>query len=130
MKSKIRLFGRADGRHPAFNIMVGDAKKILGLWAMPTLADTGVLCLALDGAILSLQCKRVLAGSARFRPPCFALEKNRVVFGTFGFYGKFPRLSAGLLGAGCALGRKIFKLTRSIGVNRFSAATINIHEGE
>ena len=99
---------------------------------MPTLADTGILSLALDGAILSLQCERVRAGSARFRPPFLALEKHGVVFGAFGFYGKFPRFIVGLLGAGCALGREIFKLTGSIGVNRLSAATttINIHEGE
>jgi len=49
-----KLFGRADGGHPALDIMIGDAEKILGFWAMSSLADAGVLSFYLDGAILSL----------------------------------------------------------------------------
>ena len=36
MKLILKLFGRTDGSHTAFDVMVVDAKKILGFRAMPT----------------------------------------------------------------------------------------------
>jgi hypothetical protein len=130
MKWLLKLFGRADGGYPALDVMIGDAEKILGFWAMPPLTDAGVFSLALDGAILSLQFKGIVSSRTRFRPPLFALKKNGIVLGALGYYADLSGLIIGILGAGCSLGWEFLKLTGCIGVNRLYAATINIYKDE
>lgn len=130
VKFILKLFGRTDGGHSAFDVMVGDAKKILGFLAMPTLTYAGIFSLALDGAIRSLQFKRIVTSSTRFRPPFFALEKNGVVLGALSCYADFSSLIIGVLGAGYSLGWKFLELPGRVGIYSFTAATINIHEGE
>ena len=110
--------------------MIGDAKKILGLFAMPPLTHAGVFSLALDGAIRSLQLERIVTGSTRFSPPFFALKKNGVVLGALGYYADFPMLAIGIFGVGYSLSREFLELPGRVGIYSFTAATINIHEGE
>jgi hypothetical protein len=130
MKSILKLFGRADGGYPALDVMVGDAKKILGFFAMPTLTHTSIFSLVLDGSIGSLQFKGIVASRARFRPPLFTLKKNGVVFGALCGHRDCASLIIGILGAGFPLGLEFLKLTRRVGINRLSAATINIYKGK
>ena len=126
----LKLFGRADGGYPALDVMIGDAEKILGFWAMPPLADAGVFSLALNGAIRSLQFKGIISRRTRFRPPFFTLEKNGIIFSAFGFYCDCSGIIIRFFSAGCPYGWEFLELTGSIGVNRFSAATIDIYKGE
>jgi hypothetical protein len=119
MKFVLKLFGRADGGYPALDVMIGDAEKILGFWAMPPLTDAGIFSFALDGAIRPLHFKGIVAGYTRFRPPLFTLEKNGIIFSTFGFYGDLSGLIIRFFSAGCPLGGEFLELTGSIGVNGF-----------
>ncbi len=130
MKLILKLFGRTDGGHTAFDVMVVDAKKILGFRAMPTLTHAGIFSLALDGAIRSLQFKGIVTGCARFRPPLFTLEKNGVIIGALGGHSNCARVIIGLLGAGFPLNREFLEHPGSVGINRLSATTMNIHKGE
>ena len=130
MLSVLKLFACADGSHPALDVMVGDAKKILCFFAMPTFTHAGVFSLALDGAIRSLQFKGIVTGSTRFSPPLFALEKNGVVLGALSYYADLSRFIIGVLSAGCPLSRKFFELPGRVRINSFTTATINIHKGE
>ena len=130
MLSILKLFACADGSHPALDVMVGDAKKIFGFFAMPPLTHAGVFSFALDGAIRSLQLESIVTGSTRFSPPFFALEKNGVVLGALSYYADLSRFIIGVLGAGCPLRRKFLELPGRVGIYSFTAATINIHEGE
>ena len=130
MKWLLKLFGRADGGYPAFDVMVGDAEKILGFWAMPPLTDAGIFSLALNGTIRSLQFKGIISRCTRFCPPFFTLEKNGIIFSTFGFYCDSSGGIIRFFCAGSPLGWEFLELTGSIGVNRLSAATIDIYKGE
>jgi hypothetical protein len=130
MKLIGKLFGGADGGDSALDVMVGDAEEIPGFFFMPTLTHAGVCSFALEGAILSFRFKGIVARSARFRPPLFALEKNGIVLGAFGFHHNFSGLIFRVFGAGHSLDRDFLELPGSVGINSFSAATINIHEDE
>ena len=130
MKWLLKLFGRADGGHSAFDVIVADAKKILGSLVMATLAYAGILSLALDRAIRSFHFKRIVTGCACFRPPFFTLEKNGIIFGALGCYADCSGFVIRFFGTGCSLGWEFLKLTGRVGINRLSAATINIYKGE
>jgi len=110
--------------------MIGDAKKILGFLVMPSFTHAGIFSLALDSAIRSFHCEGIVTGGTRFRPPFFTLEKNGVIFSAFGFHGNFSGFIIRLFGAGGSLDREFPELPGSVGINRFSAPTVNIHEGE
>jgi len=130
VKLILELFAGADGGHPAFNVMVGDAKKILGSRAMSTLAHAGIFSFPLDGSIRAFHFKRIVTGSARFRPPLFALEKNGIIFGALGFHHDFSRLILRLFGTGGSFSRELLDLPGSVGIYGFSTATMNIHKGK
>jgi hypothetical protein len=100
MEFILKLFGRADSGYPAFDVMVVDAKKILGFWTMSPLTHAGICSLGLGGAVGSLQFKGVVTGGTRFRPPLFTLEKNGVILSAFRFYGDFSGLIIRFFGAG------------------------------
>jgi hypothetical protein len=125
-----KLFGGADGGDSALDVMVGDAEEILGFLVMPTLTHAGVRSFALEGAIRSFRFKGIVARSACFRPPLFALEKNGVIFSAFGFHHDFSGLITRFSGTGHSLDREFLERPGSVGINGFSAATINIHKDE
>jgi hypothetical protein len=126
----LKLFGGADGGYTAFDVMVGDAKKIFGSRTMSTLAHTGILGFALNRTVRALHFKRICASGACFRPPLFALEKNGIIFGALGCHGNFSGLISRLLGAGCSFSREFLELSGSVGIYGFTPATMNIHKGK
>jgi hypothetical protein len=130
MKFVLKLFGRADGGDSAFDVMVVDAKKILGFRTMPALTHAGIFGFALHGAIWPLHFKGIVTGGARFRPPLFTLEKNGIVFGALGCHSNISGLIIGLPGARLPLDRELLEFPGSVGINRLAATTMNIHKSK
>jgi hypothetical protein len=124
----IELFAGANSGHAAFDVVVGDAKKVLGTRSMSPLTHTGILGFTLNSTILSLHFKRIFTGSTCFRPPLFALKENGIIFRALGCDGYMPRLIVCLFGAGFSFGREFLELPGSARIYGFAPTTMNVHK--